>query len=151
MGKRVRGFEVAKGYELEGIHLPVRKTSKSAGYDIESFRSVTIRPNKMVIIETGVKAYMKDDEYLAVHLRSSMGIKRELRLANGTGIIDADYYNNPDNDGHILIAVVNMGASPIEIKAGECIAQGIFTKYLLTDDDSATTVRVGGVGSTDEQ
>ena len=148
MGNRVRGFEKISTWEEEDIHLPVRKTAKSAGYDIESPTTFTINPHRKVVLGTGLKAYMQDDEYLALHIRSSIGIKRGLQLMNGTGIIDADYYNNPDNEGHIMLALVNTTDEPVKILTGECIAQGIFEKYLLTDDDYATAERVGGMGST---
>lgn len=37
-----RGFEIAKGYEKEGINMPVRKTKYSAGYDIEACEEIEI-------------------------------------------------------------------------------------------------------------
>ena len=102
----------------------------------------------MTLIKTGLKAYMKDDEYLAIFIRSSMAIKKGLFLANSTGIIDADYYNNEDNEGHLMVAVYNTKDEPFHVNKGDRVAQGIFTKYLTTDDDHAEGVRTGGVGST---
>jgi dUTP pyrophosphatase len=91
---------------------------------------------------------MPPDEHLELHIRSSYGMKYGLRLANGVGIIDADYYNNPDNEGEILVKLINDGERDVFIMKGDRFCQGIFTKHYLTDNDNATGERVGGVGST---
>lgn len=144
----IRGFEVITAYEDKDIHLPTRKTTESAGYDLECAEAVTLAPGELKLIPTGIKAFMAYDEYLAIHIRSSMAIKRRLVLVNSTGIIDSDYYNNEDNEGHIMIAVLNYGTEPVHLEKGERVAQGIFSKYLITNDDDATGVRTGGIGST---
>lgn len=144
----IRGFEVVTAYENQGVQLPKRKTTESAGYDIECAEAVTIAPGEMKLVPTGLKAFMNYDEYLAIHIRSGMAVKRRLMLVNSTGIIDSDYYNNKDNEGHILIALVNMGTEPVSLDKGERVAQGIFSKYLITNDDNATGIRTGGIGST---
>ena len=150
---KLRGFEYVKRIDRDGqkiVDLPKRSTSRSAGYDFTSPSYVRIEPGQTKKIPTGVKAYMQPDEYLALHIRSSLGIKHNLMLANSTGIIDSDYYSNPDNDGEIIIAITNMGSEPYEIKFGERFAQGIFCKFLITDDDNAKSERTGGIGSTDK-
>ena len=144
----IRGFEVITAYEDKDIHLPTRKTTESAGYDLECAEAVTLAPGELKLIPTGIKAFMAYDEYLAIHIRSSMAIKRRLALVNSTGIIDSDYYNNEDNEGHIMIAVLNYGNEAVHLEKGERVAQGIFSKYLITNDDDATGVRTGGIGST---
>lgn len=147
----MRCFEIVSDYICEDIKLPIRKTKTSAGYDIESARDVIISPGCTELIPTGLKAYMNDDEFLAIHVRSSVGIKRGLVLANGTGIIDSDYYNNLDNEGHIMIALRNTTHGKVTIKKGERIAQGIFQKYLTVENDKISgNVRTGGIGSTGE-
>lgn len=150
---RVRGFEVIKAYQEKQIHLPARKTIASAGYDIEAGEDVVLVPHKVSIIPTGIKAYMQTDEYLGIHIRSGFSIKKSLSLVNSQGVIDADYYNNADNEGHIMIAVFNHGDQPIHIEKGMRVAQGVFYKYLTVDDDfvSETAVRQGGIGSTGEK
>ena len=147
----IRGFEVVSAFEGHDINLPKSKTSESAGYDIECAEAIVIDPKETVLIPTGLKAFMHYDEYLAIHVRSSMAIKRGLILVNSTGIIDSDYYNNEDNEGHIMIAMYNMTNEPVALLKGERIAQGIFCKYLLTHDDDACGIRVGGIGSTGRQ
>ena len=85
---------------------------------------------------------------LPFDIRSSMAIKRHLALVNSTGIIDSDYYNNEENEGHIMIALLNYGKETVSLEKGERVAQGIFSKYLITNDDDATGIRTGGIGST---
>ena len=93
---------------------------------------------------------MPDDEYLDLRVRSSLGIKRQLMLATGASVIDADYYNNPDNEGEIMVVLYNYGDETQHIEAGERIVQGIFTKYFLVDNDATTDERTGGTGSTNK-
>jgi dUTP pyrophosphatase len=145
---RIRGFEFVSMYKDKDINLPHRKTTRSAGYDIEASENVVIPANGVAVVPTGVKAYMMDDEYLGIHIRSGLSFKNNLSLVNDEGVIDADYYNNPDNEGHIQIGIVNHSSEPVAIKKGERIAQGIFKKYLRVDDDSADGEREGGMGST---
>lgn len=143
-----RGFEIVSAYVGKEIHLPVRKTAKSAGYDIEAAEQVVLAPHTVTVVPTGLKAYMEGDEYLGIHIRSGISIKKGLMLVNSVGIIDSDYYNNPDNEGHIMIAYFNTKDVPYTIEKGERIGQGIFTKYLATTDDAASGERLGGFGST---
>ena len=152
--EKIRGFEIAKGYENKGINLPERKTKFSAGYDFEAAEDVVI-PSfknglKPTLIKTGIKAYMGDNEYLMLANRSSNPGKKGLILANSVGIIDKDYYENPDNDGDIMFAFFNFKDEDIEIKKGEVIGQGIFMPYLIVDNDKSNGERVGGFGSTNK-
>ena len=153
--KKVRGFEVAKGWEDKNINIPVRKTAKSAGYDVEAAEDVVIpvfeSGCKPTLIHTGLKAYCQDDEWYMLANRSSNTGKRKLVLANGIGIIDADYYCNPDNDGEFMYAYYNIGTEPLEIKKGDVIGQVVFQKFLVADNDNATGERTSGFGSTDKK
>ena len=153
MKKKVRGFEVVKGYEDKNINLPVRKTSHSAGYDIEAADDIIIPKYKPGIkptrIPTGLKAYCGDDECILLLNRSS-GPKKGFVLANSVGLVDSDYYGNSDNDGHLFFAYFNCSDHDIEVKKGDAIGQAVFTKYLAVDDDCASGKRVGGFGSTDK-
>ena len=152
--EKVRGFEVAKGFEDKGINLPIRKTKYSAGYDIEAAEDVVIpsfkKGNNPTLIKTGIKAYMQDDEVLYLYNRSSNPKKKGLILANSVGVIDKDYYGNPDNDGHIMFAFYNIKDEDVEIKKGETVGQAVFQKYLVVDDDNAEGERLGGFGSTNK-
>ena len=152
--EKIRGFEVAKGFENEGINLPKRKTKYSAGYDIEAAEDVVIPSFKKgmnpTLVKTGIKAYMQDDEALMLYNRSSNPKKKGLILANSVGVVDKDYYENPDNDGHIMFAFYNIKDEDTIVKKGDAIGQGIFQKYFVTDDDVAEGERVGGIGSTNK-
>lgn len=152
---KVRGFEVAKGWGDKNINLPVRKTAKSAGYDVEAAEDVIVpvfeNGCKPTLIHTGLKAYCQDDEWYMLANRSSNPGKKKLVLANGLGIIDADYYCNPDNDGEFMFAYYNIGTEPLEIKKGDIIGQVVFQKFLIVDNDNASGERTGGFGSTSKE
>lgn len=149
---RQRGFEFVTGWE-ERATLPERHTGQSAGYDLAAAQAIDIAPGETAFVPTGVKAYMQPDEVLEVHIRSSLAVKRCLVLMNSVGIIDADYYGNADNEGHIFVALYNGGRTTQHIAAGERVAQGIFVKYLTVDGDTAGegAARSGGFGSTGRQ
>ena len=175
---KTRGFEVVKKYQDQEINLPRRQTLASAGYDIEAAEDITIpsiwrlnfvrifrlirnghqlyeRDYEMVdqilkplLVPTGLKAYMPEDEVLILANRSSNTFKRNLALPNGIGVIDSDYYNNEKNEGEIYFQLINYGVRPLKIKKGERIGQGIFMPYLKADnDDPVQRQRLGGFGS----
>lgn len=134
-------------YNDTGI-LPTRSDLGSAGYDFYTPVDLVIEPGKVVKFETNIKAKMLEDEVLKLYVRSSIGIKKNLMLCNGTGIIDSTYYNNPDNEGNIIVALYNYGDNVQSIKAGDRVIQGVFMKYLTTEDDSPINAkRLGGIGS----
>ena len=157
--------------------LPTRATAGSAGYDFYCVKD-TIIPTiaklqrglyevasndsqernivdiikstgyKPTLIPTGIKAQIDPGYYLQLAIRSSTPLKRWIILANGIGVIDTDYYNNPDNEGHIMIQVINLSPMDQIVHKGEKIAQGIFLPYVITDDDNTSGTRTGGFGST---
>lgn len=142
----MRKFEKVS-YDESGI-LPTRNDDKSAGYDFYTPKDVIIYPKQATKVITNIKAQMGNDEVLMLYVRSSIGIKKELMLANGTGVIDSSFYNNPDNEGNIAIVLYNYGNKMQVIKAGERFAQGVFLKYLTTlDDQPLNAERIGGIGS----
>ena len=153
--EKLRGFEIAKGWEDKKINLPKRSTKYAAGYDVEAAEDTiipTFKPGvKPTLIPTGLKAYMQDDEMLCLYNRSSNPKKKGLVLANSVGIIDKDYYGNADNDGHIMYAMWNFKNEDVKIEKGERIGQAIFQKYLIADNDNAEGERKGGFGSTDKK
>ena len=139
-------FERVTGYE--DADLPRRKTEYAAGYDMKPYESGVVMPGETKLIKTGIKCRINYDEHIQMHLRSSVGIKNNIMLANGTGIIDADYYNNKDNEGHIMIPIRNLGNAPFEYKASERLVQLVIMPYRITAKDTATDKRYGGFGST---
>lgn len=146
----MRRFKVVSRCKDMNVELPKRKTKKSAGYDFFAIEDFTLYPNKLCIVPTGVKAYMEDDEVLYLHIRSSVAFKRGVRMLNSIGVIDADFVDNPDNEGEISLGLLSHNDDIVHIQKGERIAQGVFHKFLITDDDDAEGQRVGGIGSTDK-
>ena len=144
-----RKFQVAKDFNEKDVIMPCRSTKFSAGYDMFASEDVVIEPLKEVtMVQTGVSAQMEDDEVLKVYIRSSLA-RKGLMLANNVGIIDKDYCPNP-----IGVMLINVSSEPYHIKKGDKIVQGIFEKYLTTDDDSDTlrdVKRNGGYGSTGDK
>lgn len=130
--------------------LPKRGTKYSAGYDFYSPIEFTLMPGDRKVIPTGIKVCMEENEFLAIYVRSSLGFKWDVRMCNQVGIIDADYYGNSENEGHIFVCLKNEGDKEVYINKGDRFVQGIFTPYLITDDDNATGNRDGGIGSTNK-
>ncbi|ANZ57307.1 dUTP diphosphatase [Fructilactobacillus lindneri] len=173
-----RGFKVISKAVDSGIELPKRATENAAGYDFASSVDMVlpsiwkigflkalkiIQTNrhldevesetaqkvlKPYLIPTGIKAYMQPNEVLIIANRSSNPLKRGMIIPNGIGVIDADYYDNENNEGEIFVQMVNFGIKDRKIKKGERIGQGIFMPYLLADDETAPKAkRTGGFGS----
>lgn len=174
-----RGFQIVSAKANDGLHLPKRQTKHAAGYDFEASEDFTLpsiwkgnfvkalwkihqqgqltaedienadKSLKPYLVPTGIKAYMQPDEVLMLFNRSSGPLKRRLILPNGVGIIDADYYNNPANEGEIFVQLINYGLTDYHIHKGERIAQGIFVPYLRADEEESPQAdRTGGFGST---
>lgn len=143
----MRKFEKVSRVRNIEFDLPKRSTKYSAGYDFINPEEVTIEPNKIAYVKTGIKASMYRNEALILANRSSNPKKKGLVLANGIGLIDADYYNNEDNEGEIAFAFMNITTKPITIETGEKLGQGFFIEYLTTENDIAEGERKGGFGS----
>jgi dUTP pyrophosphatase len=154
--ERIRGFEVVnenhiKSYDKkEEVILPLRGSKYSAGYDFFAPYRMIINPGETEMFWTDVKAYMQEYEYLSLHIRSSIGIKKGLVLSNITGIIDMDYFGNPSNDGNIGASLRNVGNNPVVLEKSERFMQGIFMCFLGADNCNSEKDRKGGIGSTNE-
>ncbi len=148
----MRKFEVIKAYESSEILVPQRASRHSAGYDLASIEDVEINPGEIKMIPTGLKVLIPDNESLYIFPRSSLGIKKGLMMSNGVGVVDADYYNNADNEGHVMIPLYNFSSKLVKVSKGERVAQGIFMNYQKTvDDDPSHSARLGGFGSSDKK
>ncbi|MDY2736230.1 dUTP diphosphatase [Intestinibacter sp.] len=128
--------------------LPQRSTKNSAGYDFFNPKNITCKSHEITMIPTGIKAQFPEDEALLLFNRSSNPKKKGLIILNGVGVVDSDYYNNPDNEGEMAFVFYNMLEEDVTLLAGEKLGQGIFVKYAKTDDDTAEGERTGGFGST---
>lgn len=149
-----RKFELVSKYNAEKYMqlMPQRATAGSAGYDFKAAKDVLIKPrSKPVLVPTGIKVQMPRDNVLLLFNRSSNPLKRKLVVSNGVGVIDSDYYNNDNNEGEIFGQFINIGDTPVEIKFGQKIMQGIFMPYCLAVNDVPLNMqRNGGFGSTDK-
>ena len=132
---KIRGFELVSTYNNQDL-LPKRETAHAAGYDLKVAENTMISPGEIVLVPTGVKAYMQPGEVLYLYDRSSNPRKKGLVLINSVGVIDGDYYGNPGTD------------QPVTLEVGERIVQGVFMPFLIVDGDEADGVRTGGFGST---
>lgn len=145
----MRRFEWMPDAPHAGLVLPARQTAGSAGYDLCAIADVEIAPDCIELVGTGLRILLPEGEFLAIFARSSLAVKYRLMLANSVGVIDADYFGNPGNGGHIMIPLWNFGSSPATLRRGERIAQGIIMKAGTTDDEgSSFPSRQGGFGST---
>ena len=152
--ENMRGFELIEGLNGE---LPIKATIHSAGVDFIASADIRIPAfrfkGQATLVPTGVKAFMQNDEYLQIFARSSIPVNLGLIMSNGVGIVDSDYYNNPTNEGHIMIEFNNLTNEHITIKKGTRIAQGIFNKVLPVTHGVRikNDTRSGGFGSTNEK
>lgn len=152
--QKMRGFELIEGMNGE---LPIKATIHSAGVDFIASADIRIPAfrfkGEATLVPTGVKAFMQKDEYLQIFARSSIPVNLGLIMSNGVGIVDADYYNNPKNEGHIMIEFNNLTNEHITIEKGTRIAQGIFNKVLPVTHGVRikNDTRNGGFGSTNEK
>lgn len=131
------------------VSIPKRATVGSAGYDFVCPFDIDIKPKQLVKIPTGVRCHMENGYVLSIYPRSSLGFKYQMMLANTVGIIDADYYNAL-NQGHIIVAIVNMGEKTISLKKGDRFVQGIFLKFYTVEEEVVTDIRTGGLGSSNK-
>ena len=136
-------------FDYDAIKIPVRATEGSAGYDFVCPFDLTIKPGEMIKVPTGIRCFIEKNYVLQIYPRSSIGIKHQVCLANTVGIIDSDYYN-AENEGHIITALVNRGDKDFVINKGDRIVQGIFVEYHTADEETVTTKRTGGFGSSNK-
>lgn len=133
---------------IDDVKLPERATANSAGYDFFAPEDITLPAKTLTRVMTGIKCELRPYMVLILANRSSNPSKKGLYLANGVGIVDADYYNNPDNEGEIGFEFYNNSEEDVIISKNEKIGQGIITTYVRVEDDKAVGSRAGGFGST---
>ena len=145
--------DISDDLELyNSYNLPKRSTKSSAGYDFEAIKDFVLKPGEIKKIPLGIKANMNEGEVLFLLVRSSQGFKYNVRLCNQVGVIDKDYYNNPDNEGHMWIKLENHGDKDYFVTNGDKIIQGIFMNFLTVDnEEEVNNVRTSGIGSTDKK
>ena len=129
------------------VKIPCRATKGSAGYDFYSPITVALKPGESAKIPTGIRCKIDDGYVLQIYPRSSLGFKYQMSLLNTVGIIDSDYFN-ADNEGHIIVGIINRGNMDLVINKGDRFVQGIFYKYYLAKEEDNKQERHGGFGST---
>ena len=139
---------IGDALDLEEIRLPQRATSGSAGYDFYSPAEILLKPGDTCRLPTGIRCQIDEGYVLQLYPRSSLGFRYHLCLLNTVGIIDSDYYN-ADNEGHIIIGLINDGEKDLVLNAGDRFVQGVFLKYETADEEETAAERHGGFGSTD--
>lgn len=134
----------------QNLRVPTRATKHSAGYDFFSTISFKLKPGQSIKIPTGIKCHLDYDKALFLFPRSSLGFKYRMQLDNSVGIVDADYVNNVDNEGHIFIKITNDSKTNqmLEINRGDAFAQGIIMRYEIAEEEPVSATRSGGIGST---
>ena len=157
-----RGTTEAAGYDLfvaeetiippykELLHnMEISGNEYGTIYTLEQMKQLTKTTGcKPTLVSIGMKCQLEPHTYLKIVPRSSTPLKYWLVIVNGEGIIDADYFNNPQNEGEIFLQLINLSPFPIKLQVGDCIAQGIICNYGLTINDKPTAIREGGFGST---
>lgn len=148
--ERLKAYSVGNEckWAYSSVKLPNRSTTGSAGYDFYSPVHFKLYPGETIIIPSGLCCEMPSNIFLAIFPRSSVAIKYGITLLNTIAVIDADYFNNDNNGGHILLGFKNTGDKVWEVDIGDRICQGIFLPYAITEDDDVTESRNGGIGST---
>lgn len=134
-------------YRYEQIQLPKRKTVHSVGYDIQTPNGISLKPHQSVIIPTGLRVNINKGYWMGMIVRSSLGFKKQTMLSNNLACVESDYYF-ADNEGHLMVSLINLGESPIHIDSWDAIAQAIFFQQLYAEEDEVTEIRTGGIGST---
>jgi dUTP pyrophosphatase len=88
-----------------------------------------------------------EGHFLGVFARSSTPLKRGLMVANGVGVVDADYCGPEDE---VKVAVLNFTAAPVMIARGDRLAQGVILPYVRATWREALPDRPtrGGFGRT---
>lgn len=129
--------DVADDRDLyDSITIPQRSSEATAGYDLPLLNDLELQPGESVKLPTGLKARFQPDEVLLLIVRSKTGFKYNIRLCNQVGVIDSDYYNNPDNEGHLFVKVQNEDTVAHSFKRGDALVQGVFMKFLTTASDN---------------
>ena len=148
----MRKFELVsdefRKHPSQTIRLPKRKTKYSAGYDFHAPVDISILPDATYMVWTDICCSLEPTDFLSMHIRSSFGNNKSLRIKNLVGIIDKDFHRNISNGGNIGICLINESPITVTIKKDEAFCQGIISTYIITDDDDADAERIGGIGST---
>jgi dUTP pyrophosphatase len=130
------------------VTLPTPATGGAAGFDLAAAHEVEVPPGEIRLIGTGLVIGVPAGHFLGVFARSSTPLKKGLMVANGVGIIDADYCGPGDE---IKVQVLNVTSAPVTVRPGDRLAQGIVLPAPAVEWDEVETptgATRGGFGST---
>jgi|SRR5688572_1531845 len=105
-----------------GVGLPQAATGRAAGVDLASAVDIEIPPRSIRLVGTGLVIAVPEGFFLGIFARSSTPLKRGLMVANGVGVVDADYCGPGDE---IKVQLLNFTDAPVQVKRGDRLAQGI--------------------------
>ena len=143
------GYGAETTEEIYGnIKLPARRTKYSAGHDFFMPFDVEIHPGEQMLIPTGIRCNLQNRFVMLVFPRSSLGVKKNMFISNTIPVIDADYYMNDGNEGHIFICIRNCGNKVLKLESGDAFCQAVFVEYGVADNGDIEAERTGGIGST---
>lgn len=126
--------------------LPTRAHPTDAGLDLHAAETVQIPPRVVTLVPTGIAVAIPAGHVGLLVARSSLAVKKAMTLANGVGVIDADYR------GEIKVPIIPLDGCHNLIQAGQKIAQLIILPIALpavevVDELPSTERGVGGFGS----
>ncbi len=133
---------------FEDISLPEYHTSESAAFDLATAESAEIGPGEIKKLRTGLIIEAPEGHFLLIASRSSLGLKKGLKLVNGIGVVDRDFAGPNDE---ICLLVHNFTKQPVSVEKGDRLAQGIFVKIDQVEWEEVEGIRDtdrGGYGST---
>ena len=130
------------------VALPKYESAAAAGFDLAAADDITIAPGEVRLVPTGLVIEVPEGMFLGIFARSSTPLKRGLMVANGVGVIDADYCGPADE---VKVQVLNFTSSPVTIGSGDRIAQGLLLPITRVEWNEVATIgrdSRGGFGST---
>lgn len=127
-----------------GAKAPFVATAGAAGYDLHTPEDITLIPHMVTKIPTGIAVAIPTGYVGEIEERSSLGLKN---ISKRAGVIDSDYR------GEIIVLLCNETPNPIQLEAGDRIAQLVIKKIynhpvIEVDELPPTDRGEGGFGST---
>lgn len=92
-----------------------------AGFDLPSLDDISIAPNELVRLRTGIHIAVPEGWVALVRDRSSVALRGGVTVA---GVIDSAYR------GEVQVLMYNLSAEPLVFKLGERIAQLVVVPHL---------------------
>ncbi len=129
------------------LELPAYATAGSAGMDVVSAETVSIRPGARHAVATGLSMAIPEGFEIQVRPRSGLALKHGITVPNTPGTIDSDYR------GELKVILINHGDDSFPIQRGDRIAQLVLAPVIQANWDEVdelddTSRGANGFGST---